>query len=178
MSAGQRYWSQRGRENKGSMPTVIPDQKMRISAASSVVLGLFALAVPFAYIAPAYAPPPLRHTSNDVTALLTIGDIAQVIDVSATATYLADREGMRHYADVHLTWRALKTPDKDYALGISIIGRDAEVLGNLNVQPARGNYPGRRDCRAESRADRQRTDRRCPGIRISRGGRGENAAGV
>ena len=106
-----------------------------------VLLAAFALWVPFAYIAPAYAPPQITKTNSDAPALLTFEDVAQVTAVNAETTYLADREGMRQYAHVHLTWRALKQTDKTYAFGISILGRDAEVLGNLNVHPARGNYP-------------------------------------
>jgi 4-amino-4-deoxy-L-arabinose transferase-like glycosyltransferase len=106
-----------------------------------VLLALFALWVPFAYIAPAYALPHVTHTGNDTPALLTFEDVAQVTAVDASSTYLNDREGARQYAHVRLTWRALQRTDKDYAFSISILGRDAQVLGNLNVQPARGNYP-------------------------------------
>ncbi|HEY3342572.1 MAG TPA: glycosyltransferase family 39 protein, partial [Anaerolineae bacterium] len=106
-----------------------------------VLLALFALWVPFAYIAPAYALPHITRTGGERPALLTFEDVAQVTAVSASTTYLNDREGARQYAHVQLTWRALKQTDKPYAFSISILGRDAEVLGNLNVQPARGNYP-------------------------------------
>jgi hypothetical protein len=106
-----------------------------------IAAGAFALAVPFLYIAPAYAPPAVQKTGAETPALLTFEDVAQVTAVTASTTYLSDREGARHYAHVHLTWRALQTAPRNYAFGISIVGRDAEVLGNLNVQPARGNFP-------------------------------------
>lgn len=106
-----------------------------------ILLAAFALWVPLAYIAPAYALPHITRTGSDIPALLTFEDVAQVIAVDASTTYLNDREGARQYAHVRLTWRALKQTDTPYAFGISILGRDTEVLGNLNVQPARGNYP-------------------------------------
>jgi hypothetical protein len=98
--------------------------------------------VPFAIIAPAYAAPAVTKTDGNVPALLTFEDVAQVTGVNASTAYLDDREGKRQYAHVQLTWHALKTPPANYAFGISVLGRDNEVLGNLNVQPARGNYPG------------------------------------
>ncbi|MCL5998804.1 MAG: hypothetical protein M1546_22510 [Chloroflexi bacterium] len=109
--------------------------------ALTLLAAAFAWLVPFAYIAPAYAPPPVTHDAAPRPALLTFEDVAQVTAVDATTTYLDDREGKRHYAHVRLTWRALKTPQTNYAFGISILGRDNEVLGNVNVHPARGNYP-------------------------------------
>jgi hypothetical protein len=111
------------------------------SKISVVLMAAFALWVPFAYIAPAYTPPKITHTAGDMPALLTFGDVAQVLAVNASTTYLDDREGARQYAHVQLTWRAMKQTDQYYAFGISILGRNMEVLGNLNVQPARGNYP-------------------------------------
>ena len=111
------------------------------SKISVLLLAAFALWVPFAYIALAYALPHITHTGSDTPALLTFEDVAQVIAVDASTTYLNDREGARQYAHVRLTWRALKQTNTTYAFGISILGRDTEVLGNLNVQPARGNYP-------------------------------------
>jgi hypothetical protein len=102
-------------------------------------LGLFALVVPFAFIAPRYAPPLVA--ANDRPALLTFNELVQVTDVSARTAYLPDREGNRHYARVKLTWRALNPTDRQYAFGVSVLGRDSEVLGTMNVFPARGNYP-------------------------------------
>ncbi|MCL4505148.1 MAG: hypothetical protein M1434_03880 [Chloroflexi bacterium] len=107
----------------------------------AVILGLFDLYVPFAYIAPAYTLPNVNKSADNAPALLTFGDLAQVTGVSAETVYLADREGQRHYAHVHLTWHVLKQTGINYAFGISILGRDSEVLGNLNVEPARGNFP-------------------------------------
>ena len=112
-----------------------------LSLSLTAILALYALAVPFAVIAPAYAPPAVRQTSGDGPAMLTFGDLAQVLDVSASTTYRQDREGLRQYAQVTLTWRALKQTPTNFAIGVSVLGRDAEVLGTTNVHPGRGNFP-------------------------------------
>ncbi len=118
----------------------VQSQNRKAYVVTSVVAA-FALFVPFAYIAPAYAPPAIQNTSAHTSALLTFDDLVQVTSVNAVSTYLPDREGLRHYAHVFLTWHALKQTNKTVAFGISILGWHNEVLGNLNVQPARGNYP-------------------------------------
>ena len=123
------------------MQSLISHLQSPFSKISVILMAAFSLWVPFACIAPAYALPQVTHTGSESPGLLTFEDVAQVTAVNASTTYLDDREGARQYAHVHLTWRALKQTDKTYAFGISILGRNTEVLGNLNVQPARGNYP-------------------------------------
>jgi len=107
----------------------------------TVLLGLAVLLVPFGVIAPAYALPNVQKTPDTTPVLLTFEDVAQVTAVTAETTYLPDREGQRHYAHVRITWRALRRTAENYAFAVSILGRDSEVLGNLNVEPARGAYP-------------------------------------
>lgn len=102
-------------------------------------LALFALVVPILFILPRYTPN--LTAVNDAPALLTFGDLAQVTGVSARTELLPDREGMRQYARVKLDWRALKTTDQQYVFGISVLGRNNEVLGTMNVYPNAGNYP-------------------------------------
>ncbi len=104
--------------------------------------GLWALAVPFTVIAPAYAPPPVSQTSaSDQPPLLRLGDVAEVLAVDAEVVYRPDREGLRQYIRVKLTWRALKQTPDALAVGVSVLGRDAEVLGTTNAHPAGGNFP-------------------------------------
>lgn len=119
----------------------MPGLRLHMSQVVTVFLALCVLLVPFGVIAPAYALPAIRNTPDTAQALLTFEDVVQVTAVTASTVYLSDREGMRHYAHVRLTWRALQRTSVNYAFGISILGRDAEVLGNLNVEPARGAYP-------------------------------------
>jgi hypothetical protein len=114
---------------------------LSVSQFITVLLAVAVVLVPFGVIAPAYALPAIQKTPDTTPALLTFEDVVQVTSVNAETTYLQDREGQRHYAHVRITWRALKRTTENYAFGISILGRDAEVLGNLNVEPARGAYP-------------------------------------
>jgi len=113
--------------------------RARFRAALPVVLGAFALAVPFAYIQPRYQPALVQV--DDAPALLTFGDLVQLVDASAHVALLPDREGMRQYARVRLTWRALRAEPQHYAFGVSVLGRSNEVLGAINVYPGLGNYP-------------------------------------
>ncbi|MCS6849272.1 MAG: hypothetical protein RMN52_16335 [Anaerolineae bacterium] len=102
-------------------------------------LAAFALIVPFAYIQPRYRPGLIAP--SDANALLTFGDLVQLVDATAQTALLPDREGMRHYARVKLTWRALRATDRHHAFGVSVLGRDNEVLGSIVVFPNLGNYP-------------------------------------
>lgn len=118
------------------------DAERRTDGASritSIALALFALLVPFLFVLPRYAPNLIAQ--NDAPALLTFDGLAQVTSLSARAELLPDREGMRQYARVTVDWRALKPTDQQYVFGISVLGRDNEVLGTMNVFPNRGNFP-------------------------------------
>jgi 4-amino-4-deoxy-L-arabinose transferase-like glycosyltransferase len=106
------------------------------------VLATFALVTPVAYIWPHYAPNRIASNTSSVSpALLTFGDLVQLTDAAAHTTLLPDREGKRPYARVRLAWRAMKPTDQQVAFGVSVLGRDNEVLGTMNVYPNRGNYP-------------------------------------
>jgi len=111
-----------------SLPTVL-----------SSLLFLFALITPFAFILPRYAPTTIAPTS--APALLRFGDVADVIDVQAHTVNLPDREGMRHYARVQLTWRAHAPTQTQWVFGVDVLGQDNEVLGSITVYPNKGNYP-------------------------------------
>ncbi|BCX04427.1 MAG: hypothetical protein KatS3mg053_2365 [Candidatus Roseilinea sp.] len=102
-------------------------------------LAAFALIVPFAFIQPRYRPGLIAPRGAD--ALLTFGDLVQLVDASAQTAFLPDREGMRHYARVKLTWRVLRATDRHHAFGVSVLGRNNDVLGSIAVFPNLGNYP-------------------------------------
>ncbi len=102
-------------------------------------LATFALIVPFAYIQPRYRPGLIAP--SDANALLTFGDLVQLVDATAQTALLPDREGMRHYARVKLTWRALRPTVGHHAFSVSVLGRDSEVLGSIATFPNLGNYP-------------------------------------
>ncbi|MCS7056455.1 MAG: glycosyltransferase family 39 protein [Thermoflexales bacterium] len=111
----------------------------KLTFALAAGLAAFALVVPFAFIWPRYQPGLIA--SGDNTALLTFGDLVQLVDATARTDFLPDREGMRHYARVKLTWRALRATDQHHAFSVSVLGRDHEVLGSIVVFPNLGNYP-------------------------------------
>ncbi|PJF48178.1 MAG: hypothetical protein D6709_13260 [Chloroflexi bacterium] len=102
-------------------------------------LAAFALIVPFAFIQPRYRPGLIAP--RGAGALLTFGDLVQLVDATAQTALLPDREGMRHYARVKLTWRALRSTERHHAFGVSVLGRDNEVLGSIAAFPNLGNYP-------------------------------------
>jgi hypothetical protein len=145
LSTSKLEWWQKlkGRLSVGRsvIQSIIPERRLHTSQVVAVAMALGVLLVPFGVIAPAYALPSIQNTPDSTPALLTFEDVAQVTSVTASTVYLSDREGMRHYAHVRLTWRVLKRATTNYAFGISILGRDSEVLGNLNIEPARGAYP-------------------------------------
>jgi 4-amino-4-deoxy-L-arabinose transferase-like glycosyltransferase len=117
-------------------------QPMNLPALMAVALAAAALIVPFAYLQPRYRPALVSSPgASALPTLLTFGDLVQLVDVSAHTAFLPDREGMRHYARVKLTWRALRPAERHYAFGVSVLGRDGEVLGSINVYPNLGNYP-------------------------------------
>ena len=117
-------------------------QRWALPGLMAVGLAAAALIVPFTYIQPRYQPALVNSASaRALPALLTFGDLAQLVDVAAHTALLPDREGMRHYARVKLTWRALRPAGRHYAFGVSVLGRDGEVLGSINVYPNLGNYP-------------------------------------
>lgn len=105
----------------------------------AVALALFALITPFAFIQPRYAA--ALTNAPERSPLLTFGDQVELMDAAAHTALLPDREGMRQYARVRLTWRALRPSAEPLAFGVSVLGRDNEVLGTLTALPNRGNYP-------------------------------------
>ncbi len=112
----------------------------RRALALGPVLGAYALAIPALIFAPAYLPS-LKGDDRAAQALLTFGNAAQVTAIDARTVYLPDREGDRQYARVRLTWRALRATAQPYAFGLTVLGRDHEALGSINIYPQRGNYP-------------------------------------
>ena len=103
------------------------------------LLGANAGLIPFAELLPAYAA--RLAAADGQPAQLTFDDVLAVTSVEARTVYLPDREGMRQYARVRLGLRALNQTDTAYALGVTILGRDSEPLGQINSYPQGGNYP-------------------------------------
>lgn len=120
-------------------PCDVAHRSSPLASAIVTAFALFAFVTPLAFIWPRYAP--RLVTSTEAPPLLTFNDVVQVTDVSAQAASLPDREGMRQYARVRMQWRALTSTAQQYAFGVSVLGRNNEVLGTMNVFPNLGNYP-------------------------------------
>lgn len=110
-----------------------------VQRAILATLAAWALIVPLALLRPAYSP--ALESAPDSPAILTFGDAVSVHAIDARTVFLPDREGARHYARVRVTWRALRPTVEPYAIGVTVLGRNNEALGSINVYPQRGNYP-------------------------------------
>lgn len=116
-----------------------PGLRGRVLLAARFALAGVALGAPAAFIWPRYSP---QFVADQRAApLLTFGDLVEVTGVSAHTALLPDREGMRHYARVQVSWRPLRAAPERFAFGVSVLGRESEVLGTLVRYPAGGNYP-------------------------------------
>ncbi len=115
--------------------------RFSISNLQSLISFFFALITPFAFITPAYTTP---ISQSNQPALLTFEDVAQVTSIDSKLVYVQDKEGQRPYADIAVTWRALRRTDaqtENFVFGISVLGHNNEVLGQTSVYPGLGNYP-------------------------------------
>ncbi len=117
----------------------VPGLRRAWAAGCALALLSLSIATPIALFGPAYAPV-VRQTPPGEP-LLTFEDKAQLVSLEAENIALQDREGARQYARVRATWRAMSRSDAQLAFGLSVLGRDDDVLGMTNVFPARGNYP-------------------------------------
>ena len=104
-------------------------------------LFLFALISPFLYIAPAYAKPPIL-TQADLPAGLqpvnyTYDDAIQLIG------YRLHTETVRPAQTLPITlyWKLLKPVELNYSIFIHLLGRDRQVIGQLDTYPGGGRRP-------------------------------------
>ena len=103
-------------------------------------LALFAVVIPFRYIRPAYARPPLlsladvEHLENPVA--LNFGDKIQLLGYEVETSHARPRRP----AAIALYWRSLKEMDRDYAVCVRLIGPEGEPYPADCTYPQRGNY--------------------------------------
>jgi hypothetical protein len=106
-------------------------------------LALLAAVIPFAWIAPAYARPPV------ITAAEIPADAQRVDRVYADSIRLlawqtsVPSEPLRPGQPIHLTfyWQALRPIDQRYSLYVHLLGRQQQVVGQFDSYPGLGNYP-------------------------------------
>jgi 4-amino-4-deoxy-L-arabinose transferase-like glycosyltransferase len=117
-------------------------QKYTMLLALVVGACLFALAliIPFRYIVPAYARPPILSDAD-------IGDIQHPQDVNfdnkiELLGYDLEPEQarVRDAIVVTLYWRALSEMEENYTVGVHLVGPEYEFYGGRDSYPARGNY--------------------------------------
>jgi len=118
-----------------------PGVRTILPIALTAILATHALAVPIMVLRPAYYTPIIQSTNDATPVLLNFDNTVQVLSVDAEMYIANDPDGQRPYARVTLRWRALKPSPQQLAFGISILGRDNEVLGQTNIFPAKGNHP-------------------------------------
>jgi 4-amino-4-deoxy-L-arabinose transferase-like glycosyltransferase len=104
-------------------------------------LGLVALVVPVAYIAPHYLPPRVL-TESDLPKDLHPAQVTFDAKVELVG-YTAD-ETLRHPGErqrVTLYWRALQPMTADYVVALHLLGRGGEEVGKIDTWPGGGNAP-------------------------------------
>ncbi len=100
-------------------------------------LAALAIAVPWWLIRPAYSPPavsPDLQIANPI--YLNFGDKLELIG------YELDRQRVQpgREIDVTLLWRAKASMDRNYTIGVHVLGRGLQDLGQTDTYPGRGTY--------------------------------------
>jgi 4-amino-4-deoxy-L-arabinose transferase-like glycosyltransferase len=99
-----------------------------------------ALIIPFRYIIPAYARPPILSAADvqDIQHPLegNFGDKMELLGYDIDPEEARAREAIV----VTLYWRALSEMEENYTVGVHLAGPDFEPYGGPDSYPARGNY--------------------------------------
>jgi len=120
----------------------LPERGQKIVAMLAIV-GLFTFAVlsPFLYIAPAYARPPILARSELPADL-------QPLDYTYDGTmrligYTLQAETVHPAETVPLTlyWELLRPVEIDYSIFVHLLGRQRQVIGQLDTYPGGGKWP-------------------------------------
>ena len=104
-------------------------------------MALFAVYVPFAYIMPVYArpvklaPEAVAHLEHPLH--VNFDHKIELIGYDMEPSTFYPGETVK----VSLYWRCLEEMDKNYTLGLKLIGPGDKEYASLNVHPGRGNYP-------------------------------------
>ena len=111
------------------------------AAAASLVLLVSAIAMPFAYIAPAYEAPPICSIVS-LPADLRRLDITYENGVRLVGYRLGQESVIPgEDLDVYLYWESLRSIDDNYSVFVHLFGRGRQPLGQVDSYPGGGNYP-------------------------------------
>jgi hypothetical protein len=118
-------------------------QRLRWAMVVGVGTGLLLLAVvsPFRYIAPAYARPPLLTETELPTDIERVDwDIGGVMRLLG---YRVEQPSVHPAQSLPITvyWRSLVPMADDYSVFVHLLGRDREVVGQVNTYPGLGAWP-------------------------------------
>jgi 4-amino-4-deoxy-L-arabinose transferase-like glycosyltransferase len=121
----------------GPMPARLARTLMAVVAA---VMFAFALLIPFRYILPAYAEPPLLSPAD-------VQDIQNPLGVNfdhkaELLGYDVGKGRVRAGEAIAVTlyWRCLSPMERNYTLAVQVLGPDYESYGGVNLYPGRGNF--------------------------------------
>ena len=121
-------------------------QPWRASATLTIgaILLIIAALLPFVTIKPAYATPePLTISDVPEHALIepiAVGTVARVVGVEYEAQTI-DPESKSGFVDVVVYWQAAEPDEKDYVSFARLLGREHELVGQINRHPACGMVP-------------------------------------
>lgn len=116
----------------------------RLQRAAAGVLGggllVFALILPFAVIAPAYASPaqdtPLALPPDAQPISVRFGELAELYAYQVGPATVPKG----HAVGVTLYWKVLGTTSENYTLGVYALGAEDQPYGQVLLYPGRGNY--------------------------------------
>ncbi len=124
--------------------------RLRSAVTGAVGGGLLALAalVPFVFIAPAYAPPPLLTRADLPADMQTVN-----WDIDGKMRLVGYRLALEPPNDtpptvrpaeslpITIYWQALAPMEEDYSVFVHLLGRERAVVGQVNTYPGLGAWP-------------------------------------
>lgn len=121
----------------------LPSERIRNGVAGTMAVGLFLFAAitPFVYIAPAYAKPPIL-TQTDIPEGIqpvnfTYDNAVELIGYQLHTPTVRPAETV----DLTLYWQILKPTDLDYSIFVHLLGRERQVVGQIDTYPGGGQWP-------------------------------------
>jgi hypothetical protein len=126
----------------GGLLALIPASWQRSAAGVlAIVLAVIAAAAPFAWILPAYPPPPLAVAGTEVPHNIDAAFAAGATLLSATLDRVEARAG--DAIEVTLYWRADAALAADYSVFVHAVDADGIVQAQHDSHPGLGSYPTR-----------------------------------
>ena len=115
--------------------------KTVMALTSAIGLFLFATAAPFLYITPAYAKPPILTQSNLPADLQPVNfiydDSVRLIGYQLHTNTVRPAETL----PITLYWELLQPVELDYSIFIHLLGRQRQVIGQIDSYPGGGKWP-------------------------------------